>query len=67
MAPATAYFELLEDGLVQDIIRRIDKSPVSFYNNGWSALSASSRRLCTLVGANSWSCAPLDVVRAAWW
>jgi hypothetical protein len=55
MATPTAYFDLLEDGLVEEVIRRMDQR--KYPNRGWLDLAASSRRLCTLVGAGSWSSA----------
>jgi hypothetical protein len=42
-----AYFDLLEDGVVQEVIRRI-KEPA---RDSWQSLSSTCRRMCTLVGA----------------
>jgi hypothetical protein len=47
MAPPVAYFNLLEDGLVQEVIRCMDGPSY----DSWQPLSTTCRRLCTLVGA----------------
>jgi hypothetical protein len=67
MAHPTPYFDLLEDGLVEEVITRIPRG--EYFQQGWVALSASSRRLCTLVGGVN--CAPsmlaFELHLPKWW
>jgi hypothetical protein len=49
MGAPVAYFDLLEDGVVQEVILRINEPA----RDSWQSLSSTCRRMCSLVGAGS--------------
>lgn len=48
MAPNTPYFDLLDDGLVQQTIQQIPTNRGAYC---WHNLASTCRRMCTLVSA----------------